>query len=127
MRPPAPLRSEFSYFGKLLGAGWKAATAVRTNAANETPQQEWARAAGTAWLPALVGAVVGVSAVCLTRKHKTTGDALIGALVGGAVGFSGGAAWSSREMTSSIVRDAAKNMGAVRDGHWLEKHPICYG
>jgi hypothetical protein len=50
----------------------------------------------------------------------------VGGLVGGILGFGGGVAWGSRKATSAVARRAAKNFGAVRDQHWLEKHPIAY-
>jgi hypothetical protein len=50
----------------------------------------------------------------------------VGGLLGGVLGFGGGVAWGSREAASAIARRAAKNLGAVRDQHWLEKHPIAY-
>jgi hypothetical protein len=50
----------------------------------------------------------------------------MGGLVGGVLGFGGGVIWSSREAAAEIARQAARNLGTVRDAHWLEKHPITY-
>ncbi len=50
----------------------------------------------------------------------------VSALAGGALGFGGAIAWGSRDLTSEVLRKAGKNLSAVRDEHWLEKHPISY-
>lgn len=128
MRIPSPLASEFSYFRRLLSAGLDAATPFQGDAPDQSPARpEWGDAARRAWVPALIGTAVGMSAVCIAFRGKSRRDTLVGALVGGAVGFGGGVAWSSRDATTTLVKHAAKNIGVVRNDHWLEKHPICYG
>jgi hypothetical protein len=47
-------------------------------------------------------------------------------LVGGAIGFMASLIWENRRFTASVVSGALKNIGKVRDEHWLEKHPIDY-
>jgi hypothetical protein len=118
MQIPASWASEMSYLGKLLQAGVSA---------NEATQAEWARAAREAWLPGLIGMAVGVSAARLARKKVSGRDAIVFGLIGGVCGFGGAVAWSSRQATTTMVHDAAKNIDAVRNDHWLKKHPICYG
>jgi hypothetical protein len=126
MKIPASLKSEITYSRKLLEAGLNAATAVRDGAPNQTLSPEFARAARGAWAPAAIGAAIGVLGLCLVRKGRSGRDALVGGLVGGFLGFGGGVIWGSREATAGIARKAARNLGTVRDAHWLEKHPITY-
>jgi hypothetical protein len=123
MRIPASLKSEFNYSRKLFEAGLNAATSVRADAPNQNIASEFARAA---WVPAVVGATIGVLYVCIARKDKSRRRALVGASVGGVLGFAAGVTWDSRKATATIVRQAAKNIGTVNDGHWLEKNPIAY-
>ena len=47
-------------------------------------------------------------------------------LVGSAIGFVAGFAWKTRDLTEGMAHSAAKQMGVVRDQHWLERHPIDY-
>jgi hypothetical protein len=47
-------------------------------------------------------------------------------LLGGAIGFGAGVAWESRRFTASVADGALRNIGKVRDEHWLTKHPIDY-
>jgi hypothetical protein len=47
-------------------------------------------------------------------------------MLGSAIGFCAGFAWGTRELTGSMGRASLKQMGAVRDQHWLERHPIDY-
>jgi hypothetical protein len=42
------------------------------------------------------------------------------------IGFAAGFAWKTRDLTESMGRSAAKQMGVVRDQHWLDRHPIDY-
>jgi hypothetical protein len=47
-------------------------------------------------------------------------------LLGGAIGFGAAVVGESRCLTASIAGGALKNIGRVRDEHWLSKHPIDY-
>ncbi|MEI9974907.1 MAG: hypothetical protein WDO73_24340 [Ignavibacteriota bacterium] len=126
MRIPASVKSELTYSRKLFEAGVNAASVVGDSVRKEALAPEFARAARAAWVPAALGVGVGILGVCLVTKGKSGRGALVGGLLGGILGFSGGFAWGSREATSTIARQAAKNLGAVRDQHWLEKNPIAY-
>jgi hypothetical protein len=35
-------------------------------------------------------------------------------------------AWQSRRLTACAANGALRNIGRVRDEHWLETHPIDY-
>ncbi|MGA8149565.1 MAG: hypothetical protein WB952_01210 [Terriglobales bacterium] len=47
-------------------------------------------------------------------------------LLGGAIGLGAGIAWETRCLTARAAGGALKNIGKVRDEHWLTKHPIDY-
>jgi hypothetical protein len=47
-------------------------------------------------------------------------------LLGGAIGFGAGIAWENRRLAASAASGALRNIGRVRDEHWLERHPIDY-
>ena len=47
-------------------------------------------------------------------------------VAGGAIGFGLGIAWKCRRLTVSVTSGALRNVGKVRDEHWLERHPIDY-
>lgn len=126
MRLSASLQSEINYSRKLFGAGLNAVSAAGAGRSSEILKQELARSARSAWLPVVMGAAVGLFASRLSGKSKSGRNALVGALAGGVIGFGSAVAWSSREVTAEVVRNAGKNLSAVRDQHWLEKHPVDY-
>ena len=74
---------------------------------------------------AVIGTCAALVGSCLSPRHrraKAVGYGVAGSLIGLVVGL----AWKTRELTGSMVHAAAKNMGTVRDEHWLERHPIDY-
>lgn len=114
------LQSEINYSRKLVEAG------LDGGRSSAVLRQEFGRSVRSAWLPVVAGAAVGLLAAHFGGKRKTGRGAVWGALAGGALGFGGSMAWSSRAVTSKVFRTAGKNLHAVRDEHWLEKHPISY-
>ena len=78
------------------------------------------------WKPAAVGACIGVLGSIPGNRHKSISKVLAYGFAGGAVGFVVGMAWKSRQLTESITSGALRNIGKVRDAHWLESHPIDY-
>jgi len=76
--------------------------------------------------PAVLGACLGVLGSYPGYREKSISRALAFGLVGGALGFGAGVAWESRRLTSSAACGALRNIGRVRDEHWLTKHPIDY-
>jgi len=59
-------------------------------------------------------------------REKSTIRALAFGLLGCSIGFGAGMVWESRRLTVSAASGALKNIGKVRDEHWLTKHPIDY-
>jgi hypothetical protein len=79
-----------------------------------------------AWIPAAIGACVGLFSVCPGKPKKTAGRALALGLVGGLVGFSAALAWENRRLATNVASSAWKKIGRVRDERWLERNPIDY-
>jgi len=76
--------------------------------------------------PAALGACIGVLGSCPGNRQKSISRALVYGLLGAAIGVGASVAWESRRLTASAAGGALKNIGRVRDEHWLTKHPIDY-
>ena len=76
--------------------------------------------------PAAVGAILGLLGNFAGNHPKSTKRALAFGFLGGAIGLGIGIAWQSRELTACAANGAWRNIGRVRDEHWLETHPIDY-
>ena len=115
---PRPLESELSYARKIAGAGWESVVTAR----QET--SVFPASTKAIWIAVAVGAGVGM--LSRAGKRSTASTVAIGALIGSVVGFGAGIAWESRQFTGAVARNAKREIGAVRDAHWLERHPIDY-
>ncbi len=67
-------------------------------------------------------AIVGSCFAPRDKRAKAVGYGVVGTVIGLVVGL----AWKTRELTASMGRSALKEMGTVRDEHWLQRHPIDY-
>jgi hypothetical protein len=76
--------------------------------------------------PAALGACIGVLGSCPGNRDKSVGRALAYGLLGGVIGLGAGVVWKSRGLTASVTSSALRNVGRVRDTHWLTKNPIDY-
>ncbi len=76
--------------------------------------------------PAALGLCLGVLGSCSGYRQKSIARTLAYGLLGGAIGLGAGMAWESRRLTASAAAGAFRNIGKVRDEHWLTKHPIDY-
>ena len=76
--------------------------------------------------PAVVGACLGVLGSRPGSREKSVSRALGYGLLGGVLGFGAAVIWESRCLAASVTGGALKNIGKVRDEHWLTKHPIDY-
>ena len=75
---------------------------------------------------AAIGACAGLLQCFVTgRRRRIPASIALGA-AGSAIGFFAGFTWKTRDLTASMVHAAVKNIGSVRDEHWLERHPIDY-
>ena len=76
--------------------------------------------------PAVLGACLGVLGSRPGSGEKSVSRALAYGLLGGVLGFGAAVVWESRCLAASVAGGALKNIGKVRDEHWLTKHPIDY-
>lgn len=75
---------------------------------------------------ATLGACAGLLRYYLPARRGRLAKTIACGLLGGAFGFLAGFGWKTRELAESMTRSAAKQMGDVRDQHWLSEHPIDY-
>jgi len=121
------LTNSVRYGRKLVSAG---ITGVRTGQDSARGEQRLSKVAAEAAQGSLalaaVGACAGLMSSCLMRRDKRFANAVILGGVGSALGFLAGFSWKTRKVTSSVACSAARELGKVRDSHWLELHPIDY-
>jgi len=96
-------RSELSYIRQLVEAGWNGGLELIA--------------------PAAIGASLGVIGATYDKKRTSAARLTVAALIGTAVGLGAAAVWAPRGSAGNTLR----KINAVRDIHWLEKHPIAYG
>ena len=119
--------SNLEYSRKVLNSGLEGARSGREaflHGRSLTPFLS--ESVNNAWRSAVVGACLGVFSSIPGNRHRTVSRVLTCGLVGSAIGFGIGFTWRSRHLTESIACGALRNMGRVRDEHWLESHPIDY-
>jgi len=76
--------------------------------------------------PAALGACIVVLGGYPGSRENSASRAFACGLLGGVIGFGAGVVWESRRLTASVTSSALRNIGRVRDEHWLTKHPIDY-
>jgi len=114
--------SNVDFLRRMVGAGWDGiASARRDTGGVFTPNFQ-----RTVWAPAAIGAAAGIlSSRLMDSKKSWARTALIGAI--GAMAGSGAAmAWASRYFVKPAARNAARQISATRDAHWLSLNPIDY-
>jgi len=120
-------KSEAAYGRKVLGSGLEGARSGREAFLNGRPLTSFlSESVRQAMNPAALGACIGVLSTCPGYKHKSVARVAAFGLLGCAFGFGAGVAWGSRRLTASVVSATLRNIGTVRDEHWLERHPIDY-
>jgi hypothetical protein len=75
---------------------------------------------------ATLGATAALLKLYLNNRRSRLPKALAVGAIGSAVGFVAGLAWETRGLTSGMSRSALKQIGAARDEHWLQRHPVNY-
>lgn len=80
----------------------------------------------TALKPAVLGACIGVLSSYPGYRQKSMARTLAFGLVGCVIGLGVGVVWKSRRLAAGVAGSALRNIGRVRDEHWLIKHPIDY-
>jgi len=120
-------KSNADYGRKLLNSGIEGARSGREaflNGDSLTPFLS--ESVRSALKTAALGACIGVLGSYPGYRQKSITRALTYGLLGGAIGLGAGLAWESRRLTASVAGSALKNIGRVRDEHWLTRHPIDY-
>ncbi len=75
---------------------------------------------------AAIGTCAALIGSCFSGRRNRSAKAVGYGVAGSAIGFIIGLTWKTRELTASMGRSALKEMGTVRDEHWLSTHPIDY-
>jgi hypothetical protein len=120
-------KSEVDYGRRVLDSGLDGARSGREAFLHGQPLAPFINhSAIEALKPAVLGACVGMLGSLLGNQDRPIGSALLFGLLGAAIGFGTGVAWESRRLTASATRGALHNIHAVRDEHWVEKHPVAY-
>jgi len=120
-------KSEVEYGRKVLDSGLEGARSGREAFLNGRPLNAFlSESVLNALTPAVLGACIGVLGSSAGSQRRSIGRRFAFGLLGGAIGFGAGIAWESRRLTSSAASGALRNIGKVRDEHWLERHPIDY-
>ena len=120
-------KTSADYGRKLLNSGLEGARSGRQEFLHGKPLAPFLNeSARHALAPAIIGACIGVLGSDPGNGHEAKGKTFAYALLGGAIGFGAGVVWESRHLTESAASAALKNIGKVRDEHWLERHPIDY-
>ncbi len=120
-------KSSADYGRRLVTSGIEGALSGREEFLNgESLTPFLSESVRSALRPAALGACIGVIGSYPGYRQKSVGRALVYGLLGGVIGLGAGLAWESRRLTVSAAGSALKNIGRVRDEHWLTKHPIDY-
>lgn len=120
-------KSEVEYGRRILGSGLEGIRSGREEFLQGKPLAPFlSKSAIEALKPAAIGACIGMLGSLAGNHQKSMSKALLFGLLGGAIGFGTGMVWESRSLTGSAARGALRNVHTVRDGHWLEKHPVAY-
>jgi hypothetical protein len=115
-------------YGKSLANS--GATGVRNGSTTYLNGRPLSTALGASARSSIPFAVIGIGAGLLqlalgSRCRRVPRSIAVGA-VGATLGFLAGFSWKTRELAGSMAHGAIKSIGATRDNHWLEQHPIDY-
>lgn len=120
-------RSHKEYGRKLLDSGLEGARCGRNVFFHGEPSAPFLnQSARGALRSAAVGVCLGVLGSYPGNRNRSASKALTYAFLGGAIGFGAAVAWESRRLAACVAGGALKNIGRVRDEHWLQTHPIDY-
>ena len=123
MTTPKWLGSDITYVRSLAEAGVNGVPGV-WNGAGTRAYPPVLRNSG--WVSTAIGGTIGALSALLFRRRRSGYGTALGGLVGSAIGFGGGVAWASRDLTGTVARSVIQEVNAVRDARWLEKNPVDY-
>lgn len=78
------------------------------------------------WVTTAIGGTLGILSALLRGRRRSAYDAALSGLLGSTLGFGGGLAWTSRDLTATAARDVIRQLNAARDARWLARNPIDY-
>lgn len=116
-----------SYGRALFSSGL---SGLRTGRNSQPDRQRLSTVLAGSTLASLSLAAIGACAGLLQFQRngrRSLSRTIAYGVAGGAIGFAAGLAWKTRDLTARMGRSALKEMGTVRDQHWIEKHPVNYG
>jgi hypothetical protein len=120
-------KSEFEYGRKVLNSALEGARCGREAFLKGRPLAPFlSEGVRNALKPAAVGACIGVLGSCPGHHQSSIRRVLAFGFVGWAIGLGAGVAWKTRGLTECVASNALRNVGKLRDEHWLERHPIDY-
>jgi hypothetical protein len=120
-------KSNADYGRKLVDSGIEGVRSGQEAFLNGEPLTPFlSESVRSALRPAVLGACIGVLASYPGYRQKSIARTLAFGLLGGVIGLGAGLAWESRRFAVSVAGSALRNIGRVRDEHWLAKHPIDY-
>jgi|SRR6201981_1800840 len=120
-------QSEVEYGRKVLNSGLAGARSGQEAFLHGKPLTPFlGRVVRNASTPAALGAVLGVLGSFQGQGPRCAKRAIGFGVLGWAIGLGIGVAWQSRGLTACAANSALRNIGRVRDEHWLESHPIDY-
>ena len=126
MEPEGKVRSRLQYGRALVNSGLSGLrTGRRTHLQRQPLHGVLTQSARGAIGLAAIGTCAALMGSCFSRRDrraKAVGYGVAGSVIGLVVGL----AWKTRELTACMGRSALKEMGQVRDQHWLQTHPIDY-
>lgn len=127
MKLGAWLENNYKNTRELVESGYEGAKTAHKRVLHDEPvSTSLVRGARSSWKAAAIGACLGTVGAFISGERKSARKVFLGGLAGGCIGFGSSMAWGSREVIGAMASEVRKNVGTVRDAHWLERNPIDY-
>ena len=127
MKPDGKMKSRLQYGRALVNSGISGLRNGRDSHLRGQPLCDalTGSARGALGLAA-IGTCAALIGSCFSGRRNRSAKAVGYGVAGSAIGFLLGLSWKTRDLTACMGRSALKEMGTVRDQHWLQTHPIDY-
>jgi hypothetical protein len=127
MKPNEKVKDRLQYGRALVNSGLSGLRNGRDSHLQGQPLSEVLTTSSRGALGlAAIGTCAALIGSCFSGRRHRSAKAVGFGVAGSAIGFILGLTWKTRELTACMGRSAMKEMGAVRDEHWLRSHPIDY-